>query len=74
VTRIEQREDESVIIENLKNYVSFVSDTAQTMMDGGNLKPAQKILRGCEKFLKTTIPGDLAYMHSFLFTINNSLA
>jgi len=40
VSKIEQKEEESVIIENLKSYVSFVTDTAQTMMDTGNLKPA----------------------------------
>ena len=61
-------------MEILKTYVTFVAETAQTLMDGGNLKPAQKILRGCEKCLKTTVPNHLAYSHSFLFTINNSLA
>lgn len=34
-----EMEDES-IIESLKAYVSYISDTAQTMMDTGNLKPA----------------------------------
>jgi hypothetical protein len=61
-------------MEILKTYVTFVAETAQTLMDGGNLKPAQKILRGCEKCLKITVPNHLAYSHSFLFTINNSLA
>lgn len=43
-------------------------------MDNGNLKPAQKLLRGCEKCLKKDVPAQFAYQESFLFTINNSLA
>lgn len=43
-------------------------------MDSGSLKPAQKLLRGCEKCLKQDVPAQYAFQESFLFTINNSLA
>lgn len=38
------------------------------------MKPAQKILRGCEKCLKETVPPGLSFRSGFLFNINNSLA
>jgi hypothetical protein len=44
------------------------------MMETGNLKPAQKILRGSEKCLKQTIPPKIAFSNGHLFQINNSLA
>lgn len=66
--------DSATIIECLKAYVSYISDTAQAMMDSGNLKPAQQILRGCEKCLKNTLPSEYTYSEGFLFTVNNNLA
>lgn len=59
--KIEQKEGESAILESLKNYVAFVVDTAQGLMDQSNLKPAQKLLRGCEKFLKSAVPSNIIY-------------
>lgn len=38
--KIEKRDDESSVMELLKTYVTFIAETAQTLMDGGNLKPA----------------------------------
>jgi tetratricopeptide (TPR) repeat protein len=32
--------DEFLIIDILKSYVSYVTDTSQSFMDTGNLKPA----------------------------------
>lgn len=44
-------------MDSLKSYVSYAADVAQTLMDSGNLKPAQLLLKGAEKCLKNKVPG-----------------
>ena len=40
LNKVDLRSDDQLIMESLKAYVSYVSDTAQALMDSGNLKPA----------------------------------
>jgi len=44
------------------------------MMDSGNIKHAQKLLKGCENFISTCVPEHFIHQLCCLFTINNNLA
>ena len=63
-----------MIIESLRGYSSYVTETAQNLMDSGNMNEAKKILKGCEKCLRTAVPPDFVYQLGLLFTLNNFLA
>jgi hypothetical protein len=72
--KIEMSAEDSQIMDSLKSYVNYVSDTAQSLMDSGNLKSAEKLLKNSEKSLRNKIPSDYSYRFGFLFTLNNNLA
>jgi len=71
---LEQHAEEETVLQALKAYVAYVSESAQFFMDSSKYKAAQRILNVCKTCLTSETPSKYGFHDGNLFIINNNLA